>query len=151
MKNLTNRELSVLNTALAQPQFSVDVKLMAAAVTLTEMHFRPWTWRVAEFFLATFKLALGQDIRHLTLGVSQISVRYYYDILGLTKLEALLEALSVKNNLWLCCKLLEQIDVIKPDIVAHYYNGYSTIFYKRRLSKMHTKLYEYQARVLVIR
>lgn len=136
----TPKELSVLQLSLANVEFSEEVRIFAAATTLTEMSFRPWLWRAFEYIYALTIHAIGRDIGGITLGVSQISLRHFRDLRNLSDRQSIFASMSVRQNLSLCCELVEEVYPLETETVAEHYNGNATSFYKRRLSETYGRL-----------
>ena len=135
-----NRILQILRLALELDDFSIETRVLAASITLAEMRFRPLTYRIFEYFYVVILLSLGRDVGRVSVGISQISIRHIERYEEVNQFNALRLALSARNNLRVCCLILEEKSVKSIKDVARLYNGRSTLFYKRTLEFYHSSL-----------
>lgn len=144
---MRNRRLCQL-AALAkeEKQFSANTQMMAAAITATEMQFRPLLHRLVEYTYVSLLLFLGRDASAVSVGISQISIRHYVSLEGTTQFQSLLLSMSAKKSLATCCKIIEAENSNSLDHVCRAYNGNSTRYYRRALEKKYTLLCKLEAR-----
>ena len=133
MKNRRLFELSRI--ARRDTRFSTETQMLAAAVTATEMQFRPFPHRLVEYTYALLLLLLARNVGSISIGVSQISVRHFTAIEGISQLQSLFWATSARNSLATCCKLIEAMGAEDIDDVRKAYNGNSTVHYRKALQK----------------
>ncbi|WP_123642826.1 hypothetical protein [Histidinibacterium lentulum] len=126
--------------------FSVQTRILAASITLTEMKFRPWSHRLVEYLYVLGLIALRRDVSTITVGVSQISIRHYKNYQGAGQFEALRQSMSAINNLRLCCAIIEDQSIKTPRDAARKYNGASSVFYRNSLSLNFSNLRELSKR-----
>lgn len=120
--------------------------MLAAAVTATEMQFRPFWHRLVEYTYVLFLIILGRDAGPVSVGVSQISIRHFVSLEGISQFQSLLRAMSVQRNLATCCKMIEAMDAEHLNDVRVAYNGDSTIYYRKALQRNYDVLQEIDAR-----
>ncbi|MFD2738956.1 hypothetical protein ACFSUD_05210 [Sulfitobacter aestuarii] len=128
-----------------QTRFPHEVRMMAAAVTATEMSFRSLPHRLAEYLYATVLILLGRDAGHVSIGISQVSIRHYATLENASQLMALKLSLSAEHNLRICCKFVQQVEGRSLISVARAYNGRSTFFYKKALAENYSALQQLEA------
>lgn len=133
---MTSRRLCQLaSLARRQNKFSEKTQTFAAAITATEMQFRPFWQRSVEYIYVLLLILLGRDAGSISIGVSQISIRHIVSIEGTNQLEALLWALSARNSIGTCCKIIEAINTEDLDQVRVAYNGVGTTYYRKVLQR----------------
>lgn len=122
--------------------FCQKTKLLAVAVTATEMHFRPLTFRCIEYLVVILRLCVGRDVGSFSVGISQVSLRHYMVTYRIGPFAAIRLAMSAEENLKICCALLDSWRCETIEAACDGYNGNSTIFYKRLLSRNYHRAYQ---------
>jgi hypothetical protein len=131
-----NRRLYQLaSLARRDTRFSPKTQMLAAAITATEMQFRPFSHRLVEYTYVLSLILLGRDAGAVSIGVSQISIRHFMALEGTNQFQSLLWAMSARKNLTTCSKIIEVMDVKNLNDVCAAYNGASTVFYRRALQR----------------
>lgn len=120
--------------------------MFAAAVTATEMQFRPFWHRVVEYTYVLSLILLGRDAGTISVGVSQISIRHFVSLEGINQFQSLFRAMSARKNLATCCKMIEEMDAEHLNDVRVAFNGNSTIYYRKALQRNYDLLREIDAR-----
>lgn len=143
MKNRRLYQLAAL--ARRETQFSVNTQMFAAAVTATEMQFRPFGYRMIEYSYVLLLVLLRRDAGSISVGVSQISIRHFASFEGDSQFKSLLRAMSARKNLATCCKIIEAMDANHLNDVRAAYNGDSTVFYRKALQRNYDLLQELEA------
>lgn len=138
MKNKRLYQLAYL--AKSTKGFSAETQMFAAAITATEMEFRPLWHRLAEYAYATFLILFGRDAGSITVGVSQISLRHISKLERTNQFQSLCRAMSARKNLEICCKMIDEMDVNHLDDLQLAYNGTGTIFYRKALVRNYNRL-----------
>lgn len=128
---LSKNERRLLDLATSSTLPSGEIRILAAAITFAEMQFRPLWWRTAEFSLALVRYALGLSIAHLTLGISQISVRHVLNKHKQSEFWAIKSLSSPQFSFELCCELLSENGKQEIGEQIRFYNGNASTFYKR--------------------
>ena len=127
------RTVEITCIALVLGQYDQRTRLAAAAITLTEMYFRPSYWRLGEFFLALWLQLVQRDSKYLSVGVSQISLRHVclrYSCNEKHALETLMDPRKCIEN---CCYLLAQENWSSIRELANFYNGNCSAAYLKLL------------------
>lgn len=140
---MTSIEEKIVRLALAQKQFPREVRLAAAAITVSEMEFRPFFARVAEYTYAICLLLFKRDVSTLTLGVSQVSLRYFQDEYNLGVFQAVSASMSVQCNIVLCCGLLSKASIKSLDEAIQIYNGQGTWYYRRKVQNAYRDAFKF--------
>ena len=144
MKNRRLYQLAAL--ARRDIRFSAKTQMFAAAVTATEMQFRPFWHRVVEYTYVLSLILLGRDAGTISVGVSQISIRHFASLEGANQFQSLLRAMSARKSLATCCKMIEAMDAEHLNDVRVAFNGNSTIYYRKALQRNYDLLREIDAR-----
>ena len=134
---MRKREIEVCRHAFNLRGYPERVRVAAAAITLTEMYFRPNIIRLAEHMVALVRRALGMSIGHLTLGISQVSIRHVEQSHRHADKSALDQLMQPAFGLRECCRFIASHRWETQDDLLHVYNGVSSKFYARLLAKNH--------------
>jgi hypothetical protein len=118
--------------------FPDEIKTRAVAITATEMQFRPFLYRLTEYIYACLLFIFRKDLANISLGISQISIRHYQTMEGVSQSQALLRSMSARENLRMCCRLIEKLNCKNLEELRQAYNGKSTAFYRYSLQKNYT-------------
>lgn len=118
-----------------EEQFSAQTQMMAAAITATEMNFRPLFYRLIEYTYVSLLILWRLDASSVSVGISQISIRHYVSLEGVTQFQSLRYSISAKKNLATCCKIIEAADGNSLGQICNSYNGAGTRFYRMELEK----------------
>lgn len=137
---MDRRLFRIYCVAIEQIEFTERVRLMAAAVTATEMQMRNFAQRIAEYLLVLIILWLGRNPGSVSVGISQISLRHYETLTGTRGLRALILSASPRQNLKLCCAFIARNNCVSLDEVVESYNGSSTDYYRATLERNFLKL-----------
>ena len=140
---MNRRELQIYSVAMAQYRYPVDIRLAAAAITLAEMRFRMFPHRVLENVLVLALIAACRDPGHISIGISQISLRHFSRILGVSSLAALRGSTSAETNLHTCCALISEYSTSNISEILSNYNGRSSIFYKKAIADTYSRLHDF--------
>ena len=138
MKN--RRLFQLASIARHETEFSTQTQAFAVAVTATEMQFRPFWYRMAEYTYAMALILLGRDAGSISVGVSQISIRHFSSFEDTNQFKSLLRAMSARKSLVTCCKMIETMDAENLEEVQTAYNGGSTVFYRRALQRNYHRI-----------
>lgn len=143
---MENRRLYQL-AALARFEtgFSAKTQMFAAAVTATEMQFRPFWHRLIEYCYVMVLTILKRDAGSISVGVSQISVRHFASFEGTSQFQSLLRSMSAQKSISTCCKIIDAMDANHLNDVRAAYNGNSSIYYRRALKRNYELLQELDA------
>jgi hypothetical protein len=144
MKNRRLYQLAAL--ARRDTRFSAKTQMFAAAVTATEMQFRPFWHRLVEYAYVLSLILMGKDAGPVSVGVSQISIRHFASLEGTNQFQSLFRAMAARKNLATCCKMIEAMDAKHLNDVRVAYNGYSTIYYRKALQRNYDLLRKIDAR-----
>lgn len=112
--------------------------MYALAITATEMRFRPFAYRVAEYLYVLILLLLAKDASKVSVGISQVSIRHYMELRGVSQFGSLRLALSGRNNLKICCEIIDNKSITSLSDLSVSYNGHSTRFYRKLLERNHS-------------
>lgn len=134
------RIVEVTCLAFALDQYDHRTKLAAAAITLTEMYFRPSYWRLGEFLWAIFLQLTNRDSKYLSLGVCQISLRHVCLRHGCSEQQALKALADPKQCIENCCYLIAPKNWASIRELAKFYNGNCSASYLRRLNINHQRV-----------
>lgn len=137
---MSRLELRILLLALKQPDFSLETKLAAASITLTEIRFRTLLHRLCEYAMVILLIFRKQDPGHLSIGISQISIRHFRQFLATDNLGALKAAMVHQSCLHVCCSLIDDTGARTIGEVAHKYNGRCSPYYLRALGTIHSRI-----------
>lgn len=137
---MNRRLFQIYCVAIEQLEFTERVRLMAAAITATEMQMRNFTQRTAEYILVFIMLGLGRNTRNVSVGISQISLRHYETLAGAQGFKALLLSLSPRENLKLCCTIIASNNCVSLDDLVATYNGSGTNYYRATLERNFLKV-----------
>ena len=140
MKNRRLLQLAAL--ARSETGFSAETQIIAAAVTATEMQFRPFWHRLVEYSYVLLLIILRRDAGLISVGVSQISIRHFTSFEGTSQLQSLLRSMSAQKNISTCCKIIERMDAKHLNDVRAAYNGDSTVYYRKALRTNYDLLQE---------
>jgi hypothetical protein len=122
---------------LSENGYSLEVRLLAAAVISSEMEFRRFLHRLVEYVFALAKLMVGVSIDTMSLGVAQISIRHIVKLRRVSSFEALRLTLSVKESFDLCCEIIDAFPSKDIANVVFAYNGRSSIYYRFAVERHH--------------
>lgn len=132
---MRRRDIEVAKLAMSLREHEINVRKAAAAVTLTEMYFRPLPARALEYLYVFVLLLFHRDYLHVSVGISQVSLRHIYRSQGKTGLALLSLAMNPRKILNECCLVIGTFDQLSVPSMAKEYNGNSTYFYRRLLEK----------------
>jgi len=144
---MSEKLLRIYGVAITHTRFTERERLMAAAVTATEMQMRGFMQRMAEYILVCAILLLGKDAQWVSVGISQISLRHYYALADAKGFKALFMSLSPSENLRMCCILINSTNAVNLDDLANAYNGKSTVFYRSCLKQNYAAINSLHQRV----
>lgn len=126
MRRLT---IDVSRLAHSLSEHAERVRIDAAAITLTEMYFRPLPARLVEFVYASLLYLFGRDYLSVSVGISQISLRHITERNGLRGFRLLYHTLNSVRCLDECCFFIANLKAARLVDISHQYNGRSTVFY----------------------
>lgn len=138
---IKNKQLHrLIAIAKKHRQFTSQTQVIAAAITATEMYFRPLPHRLIEYLYVALLLLSGRDATAVSVGISQISIRHYVSLEGKTQFEALRSSVSARANLAICCKIIETNKCESLEDVSKLYNGSSNQYYRLKLKQNYDAL-----------
>lgn len=126
--------------------FPTEIRLRAVAITATEMQFRSLFHRVVEYIYVGILLLLMKNVDSISIGISQISIRHYVTLKGVTQYEALISSMSAKDNMDLCCTLVHDAKCENLEELICVYNGNSTWFYRKALMANYSAVQQLEKR-----
>lgn len=132
--------------ARCDTRFSPETQMFAVAITATEMQFRPLVLRLLEYIYAVSVILFGRDAGHISVGVSQISIRHIVSLEGTNQFQSLLLAMSARKSLAACSRVIEAMDARNLNEVRIGYNGQSTMYYRIALQRNFDLLRKMEAR-----
>ena len=142
-----NRRLQQLYAiARNMNEFPTEIRLRAVGITATEMQFRPLLHRIAEYIYVWILLILRQNVDSISIGISQISIRHYVTLEGITQYQAFISSMSAKENLKICCTLIQNANCETLEELCHVYNGNSTWFYRDALKRNYAVVRQMESR-----
>lgn len=142
---IKNRRLyQLFAIAKNNKQSSSTTQKMAAAVTATEMYFRPLPYRIIEYIYVALLIILGRDASSISLGISQISIRHYVSLESVNQFQAFRFSMSARENIATCCKLLDSNKWGSPEEVCKFYNGKSSPYYSMKLKQHYELIHEFE-------
>ena len=145
MKNSVDER--VLRVSFRVQGFSDRTKMLAAALTISEMRFRTWTHRLIEYSYVLILILIRQDAGSVTIGVSQISVRHIRNLLDTNDFGALRAATSAETSLKMCCQLIGSYSELSIRDVALRYNGDCSIYYLSTLDQAYKEILSHPSSV----
>jgi len=131
-------EISIL--AFSLKNHNKGVRQAAAALTLTEMHFKPLPIRIVEYIYIISLFLRGKSYLSVTAGISQISLRHISKRTGINGLGLLKVAVDARSCLDECCYVIGRSDNTSVSKLATTYNGKSTPYYRRLLDNNYERV-----------
>lgn len=130
---MRRRTVEIARLAYSLDGHEPDVRKAAAAITLTEMYFRPLPIRMAEYVLAGLLCAVGKEYLHLSVGVSQLSLRHIHQRCENSGLGLIFLTSDPARCMNECCHFIRSLEYGNLSDLADCYNGNSTKHYTRLL------------------